>query len=200
MKNVTSLHLACSRYLTDAIFSRITSTLGPLVRLSLAGCTITYQNSIYKRFYPPHLENTPSDSILSFQYILRYIEQNKNTLKEISLGRTNVDSTSLQSLALIKDLNLTSVHLMSCDQLTKAGIEQLCQLQKNIIDLDLSLCSRLTDYVVLAICDNLPAIKTLRMRRCRGITEVSHSMFNFSYLYHMQYNKNLIQYLKCSIK
>ena len=170
---VSCLHLACTRYLSDAIFSRITSTLGPLSKLSLAGCPISYQNAIYKRFYPAGKENCPSELVLTFKHILSYLESINSTLTELSFGRTGIDSTSLQSLALIPGLNLSSLHLMSCDQLTVAGVKELCSHQKNIQDLDLSLCLRLTDIAVLAIAEHLTGIKKLRLRRCQGITQVS---------------------------
>ncbi|KAG0728896.1 F-box/LRR-repeat protein 2 [Chionoecetes opilio] len=160
LRNVTRLHLACSRYLTDTLFSRIISVVGPLRKLSLAGCQISYHEAIYKRFYPE-----------DGRHILKHIEAKAATLKEISLGRTLVDSEGLHKLSTVPKLQLESLHLMSCEQLTKSGIQLLCENQKGITDLDLSLCSRITDYAVLAICQHLPHIKKLNLRRCQGITE-----------------------------
>uniref|UniRef100_A0A0P4VX65 F-box domain-containing protein n=1 Tax=Scylla olivacea TaxID=85551 RepID=A0A0P4VX65_SCYOL len=171
LRNVTRLHLACSRYLTDTLFSRIISVVGPLRKLSLAGCHITFHEAIHKRFYPEDGRVAVSDHVLTFKHILKYIEEKATTLKEISLGRTLVDSESLYNLAIVPNLQLESVHLMSCEQLTKSGIQLLCENQKTITDLDLSLCSRITDYAVLAICQHLPRLKKLNLRRCRGITE-----------------------------
>ncbi|XP_045127178.1 F-box/LRR-repeat protein 14-like isoform X3 [Portunus trituberculatus] len=171
LRNVTRLHLACSRYLTDTLFSRIISVVGPLRKLSLAGCQISFHESIHKRFYPEDGRVAVSDHVLTFKHILKYIEEKATTLKEISLGRTLVDSESLYNLSIVPNLHLESVHLMSCDQLTKSGIQLLCENQKTITDLDLSLCSRITDYAVLAVCQHLPHLKKLNLRRCRGITE-----------------------------
>lgn len=172
LRNVTRLHLACSRYLTDTLFSRIISVVGPLKKLSLAGCQISFHEAIHKRFYPEDGRVTMSDHVLTFKHILKYIEEKAGTLKEISLGRTLVDSEGLYSLSKVPNLQLESVHLMSCDQLTKSGIQLLCENQKAITDLDLSLCSRLTDYAVLAVCQHLPHLKKLNLRRCQGVTEV----------------------------
>lgn len=172
LRNVTRLHLACSRYLTDNLFSRIISVVGPLRKLSLAGCQISFHEAIHKRFYPQDGRVTVSDHVLTFKHILKYIEEKATTLKEISLGRTLVDSEALYHLSKVPKLQLESVHLMSCDQVTKSGIQLLCENQKAITDLDLSLCSRLTDYAVLAICQHLPRLKKLNLRRCQGITEV----------------------------
>lgn len=171
LRNVTRLHLACSRYLTDTLFSRIISVVGPLRKLSLAGCHISFHEAIHKRFYPEDGRVAVSDHVLTFKHILKYIEEKATTLKEISLGRTLVNSESLYNLAIVPKLQLESVHLMSCDQLTKSGIQLLCENQKTITDLDLSLCSRITDYAVLAVCQHLPHLKKLNLRRCRGITE-----------------------------
>ncbi|XP_071529960.1 uncharacterized protein [Panulirus ornatus] len=171
LKNVTHLHLACSRHLTDSLFSRIMSVVGPLRKLSLAGCQITFHEAIRKRFYPADGRVIVSDHVLTFAHILRYVEEMSSTLKDISLGRTIIDSEALYKLSIIPGLQLESVHLMSCDQLSKSGIQLLCENQKSILDLDLSLCSRITDYAVMSICQNLPKIKKLNLRRCRGITE-----------------------------
>lgn len=171
LRNVTRLHLACSRYLTDTLFSRIISVVGPLRKLSLAGCHISFHEAIHKRFYPEDGRVAVSDHVLTFKHILKYIEEKATTLKEISLGRTLVNSESLYNLAIVPKLQLESVHLMSCDQLTKSGIQLLCENQKTITDLDLSLCSRITDYAVLAVCQHLPHLKKLNLRRCRGVTE-----------------------------
>ena len=172
LKNVTRLHLACSRYLTDSLFKRLTSVVGPLTKLSLAGCQISFHSAIFKRFYPEDGRVQSSDHVLTFDHILKYIEERASTLKEISLGRTSVDSESLYKLSKVPGLTLDSVHVMSCDQLSKSGIQLLCENQKSITDLDLSLCSRLTDYAVLSVKDNLPYIRKLNLRRCHGISEV----------------------------
>lgn len=171
LKNVTRLHLACSRYLTDCLFSRLTSVVGSLTKLSLAGCQISFHSAIFKRFYPADGRVKASDHVLTFDHILNYIEEKASTLKEISLGRTSVDSESLYKLSKVPGLKLESVHLMSCDQLSKSGIQLLCKNQQCITDLDLSLCSRITDYAVFSIRDHLVCIKKLNLRRCRGITE-----------------------------
>lgn len=172
LKHVTRLHLACSRYLTDSLFTRIISVVGPLEKLSLAGCQISFSESIHKRFYPADGRVLLSDYVLTFRHILKYIEEKASSLKEISLGRTMVDSEALYQLSKVPGLRLESVHLMSCDQLTKSGIQLLCENQKFITDFDLSLCSRVTDYAVLAICEHLPHIRKLNLRRCQGITDV----------------------------
>ncbi|XP_042205551.1 dynein regulatory complex subunit 6-like isoform X2 [Homarus americanus] len=172
LKNVTRLHLACSRYLTDSLFSRLTSVVGSLSKLSLAGCQITFHEAIHRRFYPQDGRITESDHVLTFKHILKCIEENSSTLKELSLGRTIIDSEALYNLSKVPGLQLQSLHLMSCDQLSKSGIQLLCENQKSITDLDLSLCSRITDYAVLSVCQHLPNIKKLNLRRCQGITEV----------------------------
>lgn len=172
LKNVTRLHLACSRYLTDLLFTRITSVLGPLKKLSLAGCQISFQSAIHKRFYPSDGRVKVSDHVLTFKHILEYVEENAKTLKELSFGRTTIDSESLYHLSKIPGLEIESLHLMSCDQLSKSGVDLLCQNQKSILDLDLSLCSRMTDLAVLSVCQHLTHIKKLNLRRCQGITEV----------------------------
>ncbi|XP_076047587.1 uncharacterized protein LOC143029082 isoform X2 [Oratosquilla oratoria] len=169
--NVTHLHLACSRYLTDAIFSRMIAAVGKLRKLSLAGCQVSFQKAIYKRFYPEDGRVKASDHVLTFQHILTYITENASHIKEISLGRTSIDSESLYNLSVVPNLTLESVHLMSCDQLTKSGVQLLCENQKNITDLDLSLSSRLTDHAVIAVCRHLSKLKSLNLRRCQGITE-----------------------------
>ncbi|KAK3882857.1 hypothetical protein Pcinc_012790 [Petrolisthes cinctipes] len=172
LRNVRHLHLACSRYLSDVLFTRLTSVVGPLTRLSLAGCQISFQHAINKRFYPGDSEHSnPSEHVLTFEQIIRYIEANANTLKELSFGRTYINSEALHRLATVPGLKLDSLHLMSCEQLSKSGIQLLCEHQPALTHLDLSLCTRITDYAVMAIAYHLPNLKTLNLRRCQGVTE-----------------------------
>lgn len=173
LRNVRHLHLACSRYLSDVLFTRLTSVVGPLTRLSLAGCQISFQNVINKRFYPGDGEHSnPSEHVLTFEHIMKYVEANAITLKELSFGRTYINSESLHRLATVPGLKLDSLHLMSCEQLSKSGIQLLCEHQPSLTELDLSLCTRVTDYAVMAIVYHLPNLKSLNLRRCQGVTEV----------------------------
>ncbi|KAB7506384.1 F-box/LRR-repeat protein 2 [Armadillidium nasatum] len=172
LKNVKNLQLSCSRYLTDSIFLRFTSVIGSLTNLSLSCCQISYQNAICKRFYPADGRVKASEHVLTFNFVLNFIDKIKKTLTMLDLGSTSLDSQSLSKLSKVPDLQLKTLRLVACDQLTKDGIHTLTQYQKQLVELDIGLCSRITDYAVISIADNLPNLKSLSVRRCHGITEV----------------------------
>ncbi|KAL7635629.1 UNVERIFIED_CONTAM: hypothetical protein RMT77_013446 [Armadillidium vulgare] len=172
LKNVKNLQLSCPRYLTDSIFLRFTSIIGALTHLSLSCCQISYQNAICKRFYPADGRVKASEHVLTFNFVLNFIDKIKKTLTMLDLGSTSLDSESLSKLSKVPDLHLKTLRLVACDQLTKDGIHVLTQYQKQLVDLDIGLCSRITDYAVISIADNLPNLKSLSVRRCQGITEI----------------------------
>ncbi|CAL4123154.1 unnamed protein product [Meganyctiphanes norvegica] len=182
IKKKKQLHIFCSRYSGQSLFPKINYMLKPF--LTYCQHCLSYKDSVIKRswrretirgernrFYPKDGSVTASEHVLTFNYIMKYIEVNATTIKEISLGRTGIDSGSLEQLSMLPGLQLTSLHLMSCEQLSNTGVQLLCQNQKQLEDLDLSLCSKITDHALLAISQNLKNLRILNLRRCNGITE-----------------------------
>ena len=155
LQNVTAFHFGCGQFLIDIDnFCKIKPLLG---------------HKIIKFCY--------SGFQCDFKIILDFIEQNKSSLKQINIFRSNIDGHTLQSLSVFEDLHLTSVHLIECFELTDSCLETLLEHQKNIKELDLINCPGITNDTVLAICKNLPKIESLKIRGCRSITDVSLDYF-----------------------
>lgn len=170
--NVKNISLRNNRYLSDALFSRIVATMKNIQSLNLSGCHISFHNALYRKFYPEY-QRDASESVLTFHYILQFIEFQAQHLKCLNFSETLIDGNALTKLAQINDLNLEQLRLRSCDQLTNSGISSFVQYQKTLTELDLSLSVRLTDPSLLEICRTLNQLKTLKLRRCRAITDFS---------------------------
>lgn len=170
--NVKNISLCNNRYLSDALFSRIVATMKNLQSLNLSGCHISFHNGLYRKFYPEY-QRDASESVLTFHYILQFIEFQAAHLKCLNFSETLIDGNALTKLAQINNLCLESLHLRACDQLTNTGISSFVKYQNTLVELDLSLSLRLTDPSLLEICRSLTQLKTLKLRRCRAITNQS---------------------------
>lgn len=170
--NVQSISLCNNRYLSDALFSRIVGTMKNIRNLNLSGCHISFHNALYRKFYPEY-QHDASESVLTFFYILKFIEFQAAQLKCLDFSETLIDGNALTKLAQVEQLKLQRLKLRSCDQLTNSGISSFVRFQNTLAELDLSHSVRLTDPSVIEICQTLTQLKTLKLRRCRAITDQS---------------------------
>lgn len=170
--NVTSISLCNNRYLSDAIFNRVISAMPNIQRLDLSGCHISFHNGLYRKFYPDY-EQDASENVLTFHYILQFIEARAAQLKEINFSGTLVDGSALIKLTEVENLKIEQLRLRSCDQLTSSGICAFVRQQCWLTELDLSMTVRLTDPSLIEICKCLCKLKMLKLRRCRAITDLS---------------------------
>lgn len=170
--NVRNISLCNNRYLSDALFSRIVATMKNIQSLDLSGCHISFHNALYRKFYPEY-QRDASESVLTFHYILQFIEFQAHHLKCLNFSETLIDGNALTKLAQINGLRLEQLRLRLCDQLTNSGISSFVQYQNSLTELDLSLSVRLTDPSLLEICRTLNQLKILKLRRCRAITDFS---------------------------
>lgn len=173
LKNVINLSLASNRYLSDALLNRIFAVLPSLERLDLSGCHISFHKGLYRKFYPANSGLEPSESVLTFLHISTYIERHAKQLKYLNFSSTLIDGSALETLAAIQNLRLECITLRQCDQLTNPGVIKLIQVQDSLQRLDLSFSVRITDQCVIAITESLPKIKSLKLRRCRALTDLS---------------------------
>lgn len=120
-KHVTSISLCNNRYLSDALFSRIVSAMPNLQRLDLSGCHISFHNGLYRKFYPDSQQDA-SESVLTYYYILQFIQLNASQLKELNLSGTLVDGSALIKLTQVDNLRIERMQLTACDQLTNSGM------------------------------------------------------------------------------
>lgn len=168
--NVTTLAITDTRYLSDVVFNRIVNMTPELISLELTGCHISFHRGLYKKFYPNSV-NTASDCVFTFRYIRAFIVKQANKLKSLNFSSSLIDGDALTELSEIEELKLENLILKSCEQLTNAGIINLVRKKISLIELDLSFSVRLTDEVVNEICNCLPKLKILRLKRCRALTD-----------------------------
>lgn len=171
-KDVRCISLCNNRYLSDALFSRIVATMRNIQSLDLSGCHISFHNGLYRKFYPDY-QHDASESVLTFYYILQFIEFQAMHLKCLNFSGTLIDGSALAKLAQIDNLKLERLHLRACDQLTNSGLSTFVRYQNTLSELDLSLSVRLTDPSLIEICRSLAQLRVLKLRRCRAITDLS---------------------------
>lgn len=172
LESVTTLSLAQNRYLSDSLFNRIIKVIPNLESLDLSGCHISFHKGLYKKFYPASKEDEPSESVLTFHFLNKFIERECEKIKELNFNSTLIDGNTLIMLSEVKNLKLDALHLRSCDQLTNDGIISLINVQTNLQHLDLTYSVRLTDQSLLQICMVLKNLKLLKLRRCRALTDL----------------------------
>ncbi|KAK7862036.1 hypothetical protein R5R35_002172 [Gryllus longicercus] len=174
--NLKGLSITHNRYMSDAIFYRFVSTAPNLHELDLTGCQISYHMGLYKKFYPPHVVDESnlvlSETVFTFNVILKFIREQAQKIKVLKLGQTLVDNSALSQLGSVHGLNLKAIYLESCNQLTNIGLTNLVSVQKSLTCLDLSGCSRLTDHALIAICHNLVNLTSLSIQSCRAVTDI----------------------------
>ncbi|XP_031631590.1 dynein regulatory complex subunit 6 [Contarinia nasturtii] len=172
--NVKHISLKHNRYLSDALFSRIMSTMKNVESFNLSGCHISFHGGLFRKFYPPNQQEIgASENVLTFYYIIKFIESHAKHLKCLDLSETLIDGNALTTLAQVNNLKLEKLILKSCDQLTNSGISSFVCFQNTLMVLDLSHSVRLTDPSVIQICKTLTQLKTLKLRRCRALTDQS---------------------------
>lgn len=170
--NVKHISLKHNRYLSDALFSRIMNTMRNVESLNLSGCHISFHGGLFRKFYPEYQQDA-SENVLTFYYIIKFIESHAIHLKCLDLSETLIDGNALTKLAQVTHLKLEKLILKSCDQLTNSGISSFVCLQNTLYELDLSHSVRLTDPSLIQICQTLTQLKSLKLRRCRALTDQS---------------------------
>lgn len=177
LENVTTLSIPKNRYLSDSLFSRITKMMPLVSSLDLSSNSISFHRGLYKKFYPKHHDvHIGSESVFTFHFIRKCIESRADKIKELNFDSTLIDGNTLESLSEIPELKLESLNLRQCDQLTNDGFISLIKLQSMLTHLDLSKSVRITDPSVLQICEHSKALKILKLRGCRALTDVSVKM------------------------
>lgn len=169
-ENLKLISITDNRYLSDSIFNRIVAIAPNITHLDMTQCHISFHKGLYRKFYPKQQVN-PSESVLTFHYISQFIVDNAEQLKSLNFSRTLIDGAALTGLASIENLKLDRLELVRCDQLTNDGIINLVAKQNMLTYLNLSESTRLTDYSLINICNNLSELKTLKLRRCRAISD-----------------------------
>ncbi len=115
--------------------------------------------------------NLSGNKKVSDQSIEALAKGNPN-LKEISLrGCTNLSSNAIQALAnschFIKKAWLSNLHLVE-----EFPLIQFIENNPNLVTLDLSRYSAVSDNVLQAIANHCRSLRNLRLSRCQGITDL----------------------------
>ncbi len=76
------------------------------------------------------------------------------------------------------NLELDTLELMACKEISNDGISALCKKQQGLRSLNLSQCIELTDQTIFAICANLHELKSLNISKCRHITDKAIARLN----------------------
>uniref|UniRef100_A0A182MTK7 F-box domain-containing protein n=1 Tax=Anopheles culicifacies TaxID=139723 RepID=A0A182MTK7_9DIPT len=171
LANVTELALTHIPYLSDGILHRIVDIMPSLRALNLAGCHISFHQGLYRKFYPGDGKQ-PSESVLTFHYISRMIDERKESLRALDFSETLVDDNALEVLAAMSPtLRLERLELNRCEQLSNRGLGTLITAHANHLQyLNLSKTYRLTDACLLQICRELTELRVLKMSECRALS------------------------------
>ena len=114
-------------------------------------------------------------------YLYKFIKENTNSLKEICFYKTNINYHYLCLLFDQEDLNLKSVHFKHCLYVTDAAVLRLCESQKQVEELILESCPKITDDSIASITKFLTNLKTFKATDCFGITEVGKFSFELGF-------------------
>lgn len=174
LESLKSLNLSGNQYLSDALFNRFASASPKLEELNLSSCSLQFHLGLVKKFYPngTQLSSNASESVLTFYFILQFIISRAKFLKHLSFSNTLIDGSALKSLSEVTNLNLDTLQVHSCDQLTNTGILALTKHQTSLRELNIGLCTRVTDQSLLYICNNLINLESLNIQRCRAVTDL----------------------------
>ncbi|XP_026320042.1 dynein regulatory complex subunit 6-like isoform X2 [Hyposmocoma kahamanoa] len=174
LENLKILSLSGNQYLTDALFDRFVSAAPSLEELNLSGCSLQFHLGLVKKFYPPNIDifQNPSESVLTFYFVWQFIKSRAKYFKRLLFSNTLIDGSALKLLSETENLQLLSLEVHSCDQLTNTGFLALTTHQTTLRELDVSLCTRVTDQTLVHICKSLVNLEYLNIQRCRAVTDL----------------------------
>ncbi|GAB6032697.1 hypothetical protein CHUAL_011573 [Chamberlinius hualienensis] len=177
-RSIKYLEIINNRYLSDAIFNRLIDYIDVLVKLSVVNCPITIHNAIYRRFYPNDSYNRceASESVLTFQNILKSIEKHSKSLKILDFSQSLIDDEALIMLSCVDGLNLEQIVLNSCQQLCKTGVACLVKTQSKLNRISFENCSKLIGQSLQSVC-NLD-VRKLNISGCSKLCDEDLAMFN----------------------
>lgn len=192
LANIRELTISKNQYLTDAILLRLTALMPKLELLNMSGCQISFHNAIHRRFYPSE-PSAPSESVLTFKYILNVIVKQRKILRALDFSHTLIGESLLSLCDLGKadvdgqpGLQLQRLHLAGCRQLNVSTIRSFLYTQNQLSVLDLSATMCLNDDCMAAIVQTNPQLVDLRMNACAAVTNAGAA-----HLRHLQRLKHL---------
>ncbi|KAL7737115.1 hypothetical protein ACLKA6_005330 [Drosophila palustris] len=176
LANIRELTISQNRYLTDAILVRLTALMPNLELINMSGCQISFHNAIHRRFYPNE-PSSPSESVLTFKYILSVLVQQRKKLRVLDFSDTIIGH-SLMALCDLSQadangqpgMQLERLYLSGCRQLNVATIKGFLQTQSQLSVLDLSGTVCLNDECLETIAATNAQLRCLKINACAGVT------------------------------
>ncbi|XP_017836020.1 EIN3-binding F-box protein 2 [Drosophila busckii] len=178
LAGIKELTICKNQYLTDAILLRITSLMPNLELLNMSGCQISFHNAIHRRFYPQE-SCTPSESVLTFKYVLTVLAKQRKVLRVLDFSHTLIGHSLLGLCDLSAGnsdgqpgVQLQRLYLAGCRQLNAATIKSFLATQSQLYELDLSSTMCLNDECLQSIVKANPQLVNLKINACVGVTNL----------------------------
>ncbi|XP_030378361.1 dynein regulatory complex subunit 6 [Scaptodrosophila lebanonensis] len=179
---VRELTLCENQYLTDAILLRLTSLMPRLEVFNMSGCHIAFHNAIHRRFYPNDGCSTPSESVLTFKYVLKVLTEHRKHLRELDFSHTLIGQALLALCELDSEGNpgvqLQCLYLAGCRQLNAATAKIFLATQSQLSVLDLSATLCLNDDSLASIVQFNPQLQKLKINACSAVTNTGASQLH----------------------
>ena len=142
--HVTSLNLSSnSPYLSDLLFNRILECIPNVQNLTLANINILSHSGIYKKYYPESVKHFNSPSVLTLRNIVRFVSERRFYLKSLNFYNSNISSVGFQEIGGMDGLNLKSINIGKCLDISQEAILQFCQRQLNLVDINIDYCRKI---------------------------------------------------------
>ncbi|XP_017148746.1 SCF E3 ubiquitin ligase complex F-box protein pof2 [Drosophila miranda] len=171
LAGLRELALCDNQYLTDAILMRLTSFMPRLKVINMSGCQIAFHNALQRRFYPNANASDsllPSESVLTFNFILTILNLQRRTLRELDFSHTLIGQSLLSLCDL--DLQLQRLYLGGCRQLNAMTVKTFLATQPLLTALDLSATTCVTDDNLACIAQTNSQLEHLKINGCTGVT------------------------------
>ncbi|KAI8505769.1 Leucine-rich repeat-containing protein 29 [Branchiostoma belcheri] len=169
--NVRELNLASLRHLSDCVFNRLVAVMPNVEKLSLSGCTVSYEFNPYAK----GSQTRASTSVLTFINIKAFLEQQGKKLASLDLSKTALPGSSLRELAAVPGLAIRELNIAGNRDLTDDDILGLVKRQTSLTSLNVSMCGELTSETVLHIQTYVPQMQYLNFSKCRRMRDSAAS-------------------------
>eukprot|EP00058_Branchiostoma_floridae_P002534 XP_002588022.1 hypothetical protein BRAFLDRAFT_89008 [Branchiostoma floridae] len=178
--NVRELNLGSLRHLSDCVFNRLVTAMPNVEKLSLSGCTISYEFSPYDK----ESKTRASTSVLTFVNIKAFLEKQGKKLTSLNLSKTGLPGSSLRELAAVPGITIRELNIAGNRDVDDDDILALVKQQNGLTSLDVAMCGELTSQTVLHIQTYVPQMPylnfskfrelvCLRLNMCTGVTDQS---------------------------
>lgn len=164
LPSLRHMDLSSLKQLSDATMCAFLGLAPNLQSLELASAPFLFSTSGY---LGGAASTRPNSAALTFSRFIHEVDKLKATLSSLNLSRTSASDLSLEALCKIQGLNLKRLALVSCKELTDAGIVRVCAAQPGLLELDIGFNHQLTSVSVRHICANLSEIRSLDLTKIR---------------------------------